>query len=510
MSNHLFDAIRHAARPEATFIQTTVGRSWTYGDMLALSGRIASELDTLGVRPGDRVAVQVEKSPEALMLYLACVRVGAVYLPLNTAYTLAELDYFIGDAEPRVVVCAPAAKDGIARIAAGHGAHVETLDENGGGSLLELAKEEPSDFSDAHRGPDDLAAILYTSGTTGRSKGAMLTHDNLLSNAMTLRDYWRFTGDDRLIHALPIFHTHGLFVASNITLLAGASMYFLPKFDADEVLRLMPEATAMMGVPTFYVRLIQHPGLTREATANMRLFVSGSAPLLAETHRTFQEMTGHAILERYGMTETNMNTSNPYDGERIAGTVGFPLPGVSLRVTDPESGKPLAQGETGMIEVKGPNVFKGYWRMPEKTQAEFRADDFLITGDLGKIDERGYVHIVGRGKDLVISGGYNIYPKEVETEIDQMPGVVETAVIGVPHPDFGEGVTAVVVRKAGAEIDERVILDGLKERLARYKQPKRVIFVEDLPRNTMGKVQKNVLRERYAGIYAPAGAAVSG
>ncbi len=510
MSNHLFDAIRHAARPEATFIQTTVGRSWTYGDMLALSGRIASALDTLGVRPGDRVAVQVEKSPEALMLYLACVRVGAVYLPLNTAYTLAELDYFIGDAEPRVVVCAPAAKDGIARIAAGHGAHVETLDENGGGSLLELAKEEPSDFSDAHRGPDDLAAILYTSGTTGRSKGAMLTHDNLLSNAMTLRDYWRFTGDDRLIHALPIFHTHGLFVASNITLLAGASMYFLPKFDADEVLRLMPEATAMMGVPTFYVRLIQHPGLTREATANMRLFVSGSAPLLAETHRTFQEMTGHAILERYGMTETNMNTSNPYDGERIAGTVGFPLPGVSLRVTDPESGKPLAQGETGMIEVKGPNVFKGYWRMPEKTQAEFRADGFFITGDLGKIDERGYVHIVGRGKDLVISGGYNIYPKEVETEIDQMPGVVETAVIGVPHPDFGEGVTAVVVRKAGAEIDERAILDGLKERLARYKQPKRVIFVEDLPRNTMGKVQKNVLRERYAGIYAPAGAAVSG
>lgn len=506
MSNHLFDAIRHAARPEATFIQTTVGRSWTYGDMLALSGRIASALDTLGVRPGDRVAVQVEKSPEALMLYLACVRVGAVYLPLNTAYTLAELDYFIGDAEPRVVVCAPAAKDGIARIAAGHGAHVETLDENGGGSLLELAKEEPSDFSDAHRGPDDLAAILYTSGTTGRSKGAMLTHDNLLSNAMTLRDYWRFTGDDRLIHALPIFHTHGLFVASNITLLAGASMYFLPKFDADEVLRLMPEATAMMGVPTFYVRLIQHPGLTREATANMRLFVSGSAPLLAETHRTFQEMTGHAILERYGMTETNMNTSNPYDGERIAGTVGFPLPGVSLRVTDPESGKPLAQGETGMIEVKGPNVFKGYWRMPEKTQAEFRADGFFITGDLGKIDERGYVHIVGRGKDLVISGGYNIYPKEVETEIDQMPGVVETAVIGVPHPDFGEGVTAVVVRKAGAEIDERAILDGLKERLARYKQPKRVIFVEDLPRNTMGKVQKNVLRDRYATLYAPSDA----
>lgn len=506
MSNHLFDAIRNAARPDAVFIRTTDGRSWTYGDMLALSGRIASALKALDVQPGDRVAVQVEKSPEALMLYLACLRVGAVYLPLNTAYTLAELDYFIGDAEPRVVICTPKAKEGIAKVAAGHGAHVETLDENGGGTLMECADKQASDFTDAHRGPDDLAAILYTSGTTGRSKGAMLTHDNLLSNALTLRDYWRFTAEDCLIHALPIFHTHGLFVASNIILLSGASMYFLPKFDADEVLWLMPKATAMMGVPTFYVRLVQHPELTREATANMRLFVSGSAPLLAETHRTFHAMTGHAILERYGMTETNMNTSNPYDGERIAGTVGFPLPGVSLRVTDPESGTPLADGETGMIEVNGPNVFKGYWRMPEKTQAEFRTDGFFITGDLGKIDERGYVHIVGRGKDLVISGGYNIYPKEVEAEIDQMPGVVETAVIGVPHPDFGEGVTAVVVRKADASIDERAILDGLKDRLARYKQPKRVIFVDDLPRNTMGKVQKNVLRERYAGLYVPSGA----
>ncbi|WP_018096471.1 malonate--CoA ligase [Sinorhizobium meliloti] len=504
MSNHLFDAIRRAARPDSAFILTADGGRWTYGDMLEHSGRIASALDCLGVRPGDRVAVQVEKSPEALMLYLACLRAGAVYLPLNTAYTLAELDYFFADAEPRLIVCAPAAKEGISKLAADHGAKVETLDENGGGSLIDLARGNAPDFRDADRGPDDLAAILYTSGTTGRSKGAMLTHDNLLSNAATLRDHWRFTADDRLIHALPIFHTHGLFVASNVVLLAGASMFFLPKFDANEVLRLMPQATAMMGVPTFYVRLVQNPGLTREATAGMRLFVSGSAPLLAETHRTFAQMTGHAILERYGMTETNMNTSNPYDSERIAGTVGFPLPGVSLRIADPESGRPLPKGETGMIEVKGPNVFKGYWRMPEKTQAEFRADGFFITGDLGKIDERGYVHIVGRGKDLVISGGYNIYPKEVETEIDQMPGVVETAVIGVPHPDFGEGVTAVVVRKPGATIDERAILDGLEGRLARYKQPKRVIFVDDLPRNTMGKVQKNVLRETYARLYAAA------
>ena len=502
MSNHLFDAIRAAAGSGDMFIETPDGRTWTYGDMFAQSGRLAAALDTLGVRPGDRVAVQVEKSPEALMLYLACVRCGAVYLPLNTAYTLAELDYFISDAEPRLVVCTPRSREGIVPVAEKYGAHVETLDDAGGGSLMDLAQDEDSDFLDAERGPDDMAAILYTSGTTGRSKGAMLTHGNLLSNAATLRDCWRFTSADRLIHALPIFHTHGLFVASNVTLLSGASMHFLPRFDPDEVLRLMPSATVLMGVPTFYVRLVQHRGLTREAAAGMRLFVSGSAPLLAETHRAFAAKTGQAILERYGMTETNMNTSNPYDGDRIAGTVGFPLPGVSLRVTDPETGRPIAAGETGMIEVKGPNVFKGYWRMPEKTQAEFRADGFFITGDLGKIDERGYVHIVGRGKDLVISGGYNIYPKEVEAEIDQLAGVVESAVIGVPHPDFGEGVTAVVVKDASFPLDEQGVLDGLKDRLARYKQPKRVIFVEDLPRNTMGKVQKNVLRDLCAGLYS--------
>jgi malonyl-CoA/methylmalonyl-CoA synthetase len=501
MANHLFDAIRAAAARGAVFIETAEGRRWTYGDMLEFSGRLAGALQGLGVTPGDRVAVQVEKSPEALMLYLACLRAGAVYLPLNTAYTLAELDYFIGDAEPRLVVVAPKAAEGVRTVAGKHGAQVETLDEAGGGSLLVLAADAGADFPDAARGAEDLAAILYTSGTTGRSKGAMLTHDNLLSNALTLRDYWRFTGADRLIHALPIFHTHGLFVASNVTLLAGASMYLLPKFDAGEVLRLMESASVMMGVPTFYVRLLQHPGLTRTAAEGMRLFVSGSAPLLAETHRSFAERTGHAILERYGMTETNMNTSNPYDGERIAGTVGFPLPGVSLRVSEPETGKPVPDGETGMIEVKGPNVFAGYWRMPEKTAAEFRADGFFITGDLGKVDARGYVHIVGRGKDLVISGGYNIYPKEVESEIDAKAGVVESAVIGLPHPDFGEGVTAVVVREKGSALDEAAVLDGLRERLARYKQPKRVLFIDDLPRNTMGKVQKNVLREAYKDLY---------
>ncbi|CAH0342706.1 malonyl-CoA synthase [Rhizobium sp. CECT 9324] len=501
MSNHLFDAIKAAASGDAAFLRIDGSRILTYNDAFALSGRIASAMDTLGIRPGDRVAVQVEKSAEALILYLACLRSGAVYLPLNTAYTLAELDYFIGDAEPRLVIVAPSAREGIEKIAKPHGAIVETLDVDGGGSLLELARDEPADFVDASRSADDLAAILYTSGTTGRSKGAMLTHGNLLSNALTLRDYWRVEAGDRLIHALPIFHTHGLFVATNVTMLAGASMFLLSRFDAEEVISLMPQATMLMGVPTFYVRLLQSARLNREAVANIRLFISGSAPLLAETHTQFQARTGHAILERYGMTETNMNTSNPYEGQRVAGTVGFPLPGVTIRVTDPVTGLALAPDETGMIEIKGPNVFKGYWRMPEKTLAEFTADGFFISGDLGKIDCDGYVHIVGRGKDLVISGGYNIYPKEVEGEIDQIEGVVESAVIGVQHPDFGEGVTAIVVRKTGAALNEKTIVDALQDRLARYKQPKRIIFVDDLPRNTMGKVQKNVLRQQYADLY---------
>lgn len=505
MSNHLFDAIRaSAAASDAIFMETIDGRRWTYADVLRLSGQIAGAIDVLGVRPGDRVAVQVDKSPLALMLYLACVRAGAVYLPLNTAYTLAELDYFISDAEPRLVVVSPKAREGVEKIAQAHGAIVETLGTDGSGTLMELAREEPSDFIDAARAPDDLAAILYTSGTTGRSKGAMLTHDNLLSNALSLRDCWQVTAKDRLIHALPIFHTHGLFVATNVTLVAGASMFLLPKFDPDEILSLMPRATLMMGVPTFYVRLLQHDGLTPQAVAGMRLFISGSAPLLAETHAEFKARTGHAILERYGMTETNMNTSNPYDGERIAGTVGLPLPGVSVRVTDPASGEALGQEQTGMIEIKGPNVFKGYWRMPEKTAAEFTKDGYFISGDLGKVDEAGYIHIVGRGKDLMISGGYNIYPKEVETEIDQLDGVDESAVIGVAHPDFGEGVTAIVVCKAGATLTEKDILQALHDRLAKYKQPKRVLFVDDLPRNTMGKVQKNLLRDQYSKLYSNA------
>ena len=504
--NHLYDLVRgrmpDLAKPA---IKTPAGRVISYGDLDAMAARFAGALVVRGVAPGDRVLVQVEKSPEAIALYLGTVRAGAIFLPLNTAYTLAEVEYFVGDAEPKLIVCDPARAEPIGLLASRYGAEIETLDEHGGGSLAELSATQPPLFADVERGPDDLAAILYTSGTTGRSKGAMLSHDNLTSNALALAALWRFGPDDVLIHALPIFHTHGLFVATNVSLLTAGTMLFLPKFDADEILRLMPEATAMMGVPTFYVRLVEHAGLTREATKTMRLFVSGSAPLLAETHRKFEALTGHAILERYGMTETNMNTSNPYDGDRIPGTVGFPLPGVELRVVDQESGAPVASGTIGMIEVKGPNVFKGYWRMPEKTKEEFRPDGFFITGDLGIVDPRGYVSIVGRGKDLVITGGYNVYPKEVEDEIDQIAGVAESAVIGLPHPDFGEGVTAVVVREKGATVDEAAIHAALEGRLARFKQPKKVIFVDALPRNTMGKVQKKALRETYAGLYEPKG-----
>ncbi len=499
--SRLFDGLDD---PTRLAIETTDGQRISYGDLISRAGQIANVLVGSGVKPGDRVAAQTEKSVPGLVLYLATVRAGAVYLPLNTAYTLNELEYFITDAEPSLVVCDPSKAEGIGAIAAKVGAKVLTLGADGEGSLTDAAAKASGEFETVARANDDLAAILYTSGTTGRSKGAMLTHDNLASNSLSLVDYWRFTDKDVLIHALPIYHTHGLFVASNVALFARASMIFLPKFDPELIIRLIPRATVLMGVPTFYTRLLQSPALTVEATKHMRLFISGSAPLLADTHREWSARTGHAVLERYGMTETNMNTSNPYDGERVPGAVGHALPGVSVRVTDPETAKELPREAIGMIEVKGPNVFKGYWRMPEKTKAEFRDDGFFITGDLGKIDANGYVHILGRGKDLVISGGFNVYPKEIESEIDAMPGVIESAVIGVPHADFGEGVTAVVVCNKGAPVDEASVLNALEGRLAKFKMPKRVIVVNELPRNAMGKVQKNILRDTYARIYAQA------
>src|SRR5580700_7115083 len=497
--SRLFDGVDDLNR---LAIETIDGQHISYGELVARTGRMANVLVSSGVKPGDRVAAQTEKSVPGLVLYLATVRAGAVYLPLNTAYTLNELEYFITDAEPSLVVCDPSKAQGIGAIAAKVGAKVETLDADGRGSLTDAAAKTTSEFKTVSRADDDLAAILYTSGTTGRSKGAMLTHDNLASNSLTLVDYWGFTDKDVLIHALPIYHTHGLFVASNVTLFARAAMIFLPKFDPEAIIKLMARATVLMGVPTFYARLLQNPALNKETTRHMRLFVSGSAPLLAETHREWFARTGHAVLERYGMTETNMNTSNPYDGERVPGAVGHSLPGVAVRVTDPETGKVVAADTIGMIEVKGPNVFKGYWRMPEKTKSEFRDDGFFITSDLGKIDNKGYVHIVGRGKDLVISGGFNVYPKEIESEIDAMPGVIESAVLGVPHADFGEGVTAVLVCDKGAKVDEASVLHALDGRLAKFKMPKRVFVVDELPRNAMGKVQKNILRDTYSKIYA--------
>jgi malonyl-CoA/methylmalonyl-CoA synthetase len=496
--SRLFDGLDD---PNRLAIETIDGQRISYAALMARAGQMANVLVARGVKPGDRVAAQTEKSVSGLVLYLATVRAGAIYLPLNTAYTLNELDYFITDAEPALVVCDPSKAEGIGAIAAKVNARVETLGADGKGTLTQAADRASADFETVPRNNDDLAAILYTSGTTGRSKGAMLSHDNLASNSLSLVDYWRFSKDDVLIHALPIYHTHGLFVASNVTLFARASMIFLPKLDPEQIIKLMARATVLMGVPTFYTRLLQSPNLTRDSTRHMRLFVSGSAPLLADTHREWADRTGHAVLERYGMTETNMNTSNPYDGERVAGAVGHALPGVSVRVTDPETGTVLAHETIGMIEVKGPNVFKGYWRMPDKTKSEFRDDGFFITGDLGKIDDKGYVHILGRGKDLVISGGFNVYPKEIESEIDAMPGVVESAVIGVPHADFGEGVTAVLVRHPGADVSEASVLKALDGRLAKFKMPKRVFVVDELPRNAMGKVQKNVLRDTYKDLY---------
>ena len=488
--------------PQAPLLILLDGTEISYSAALAQTGQIASALIGLGVKPGDRVAVQAEKSVFCLLLYLAVLRADAVYLPLNTAYTPGELRFFLGDAMPALFVCRPADRAVMGPLCAELGiARVACLDADGAGELADLAAAQSADAPFPSASGDDLAAILYTSGTTGRSKGAMLSHANLSSNALMLKDYWRFTEADRLLHALPIFHTHGLFVATNTVIAAGAAMIVLPKLDAAELVRLMPQASVLMGVPTFYTRLLAEPGFNRETAKDMRLFISGSAPLSAETHKDFAQRCGHAILERYGMTETNMNTSNPYDGERVAGTVGFPLPGVELRIADPESGRVLPQGEVGVIEVRGPNVFKGYWQLPEKTAEEFRPDGFFITGDLALIDPRGYVHIVGRAKDLIIAGGFNVYPAEVEAALDALPGVAESAVIGVPHPDLGEAVVAVIAR-CDSNLDETAVIAALAGELARFKQPRRVTFLDELPRNAMGKIQKNALREQFGGLFA--------
>ncbi|MEM7544813.1 MAG: malonyl-CoA synthase [Pseudomonadota bacterium] len=503
MANPLYDTLfgKHAGS-RAAFLILPDGATITYDAFLRRAAKFAHAITDQGLVAGDRLAAQIPKSPDALAVYAACAQTGVIFLPLNTAYTAAEISYFVENSGAKLVLADNGAAATLAPVAKAAQAALMTLGADGKGTFAKAAKGKPDAFATVDRDAEDLAAFLYTSGTTGRSKGAMLTQANLLSNAEALTRYWHFTSADVLLHALPIFHTHGLFVATNIMALAGGAMIFLPKLDVDQMIGLMPQATSMMGVPTFYTRLLDDDRFDKALTAHMRLFISGSAPLLAETHRAFEARTGHRILERYGMTETNMNTSNPYEGERRAGTVGFALPGVELKVTEPETGKTLPDGEVGVIEVRGPNVFKGYWQMPEKTAEELRPDGFFITGDLGLVDDRGYVQIVGRGKDLIISGGYNIYPKEIELLLDEQPGVLESAVIGVPHPDFGESPVGVLVAEGNSAPDLPAIEAAMKTSLARFKQPKRLIVVEALPRNTMGKVQKNVLREHYQSLFA--------
>jgi malonyl-CoA/methylmalonyl-CoA synthetase len=506
-NGNLFTALRAAfpADLDSVAVETDNGLFYTWRDLDRASAQVANLLGSLDLPEGSRVAVQVEKSVEALILYLATLRAGFVFLPLNTAYQSAEMAYFIGNAEPAVVVCTEKNFGWVSKLAFTAGTqHVFTLSENATGSLLDRAAPLPDQHAVVQRASNDLAAILYTSGTTGRSKGAMLTHGNLLSNARVLKDYWGWrsadAGGDVLIHALPIFHVHGLFVAIHGALINGSKMLWLSKFDPQVVLTMMPKATIFMGVPTLYVRLLAEPGLNKAVTQNMRLFIAGSAPLLIETFNAWQTRTGHTILERYGMSETAMLTSNPYDpslGERRGGTVGFALPGVTIRVQSDEN-KAVPTGEIGAIEVKGPNVFKGYWRMPEKTAEEFSADGFFKTGDVGKIDAAGYITIVGRSKDLIISGGYNVYPAEIEGYLNDLPGVEESAVVGIPHPDFGEVGVALVIAKPGFELDPALLIARMKANLANFKVPKQCFVIDALPRNAMGKVQKNSLRERYS------------
>ena len=498
MSNHLHDFLLAPCEgDDAPFLILPDGAVVSRARLADLCAKLSARLTALGARPGDRLACRAEKSPEALALCAACVRAGLAFIPLNTAYTPAEADYFIGDSRPAVFVCDEKSRTALAPAAEKHGANLQTLNADGGGTLTDgLESETPA--PPAARGPDDPACALYTSGTTGKPKAAILTHRNLESNARTLAKLWRFSAGDTLLHALPIFHVHGLFTASFTMLAARAAMIFAPKFDAAAAAETLPRATAMMGVPTYYSRLLALPEsiFNRETAANIRIFISGSAPLSAKLHAEFEARTGHRILERYGMSEAGMMASNPYDGERRPGAVGFPLPGVEMRITDEKTGEELPRGQAGMIEACGPNIFKGYWQMPEKTRAAFRDDGFFITGDLGRFDEDGYLRIVGRESDMIVTGGLNLYPSEVEAAMSALPEVAEAAVVGAPHPDFGEGAIAFVVARPGAKPTESGLIAELRKVLANFKTPKRIVFADALPRNAMGKIQKNLLRER--------------
>jgi len=500
MANNLYDTLFaiHAGKTQNFIFSPLNDEAVSYTEFLNRTAQCANALQQAGLSKGDRLIAQVGKSVSALTLYAGCVQAGIVYLPLNTAYTAKEVEYFLVDSGAKLLICDPSTESELTTIANSNNVSVLTQSADGlSGSFFDSVRAASISFATVDCTGDDLAALLYTSGTTGRSKGAMLTQNNLLSNCQALHKLWEFSENDVLLHALPIFHTHGLFVATNVSLLSGASLIFESSFDKDRVIKLLPYATVLMGVPTFYTRLLSEDKFDHALTQSMRLFISGSAPLLAETHKQFEERTGHRILERYGMTETNMNTSNPYNGERRAGTVGFALPGVEVKITDPETGANLVDGEIGQLEVRGPNVFKGYWKMPEKTAEELRENGFFITGDLAQIDSEGYISIVGRDKDLIISGGYNIYPKEIELVLDDAPGVVESAVVGVPHPDFGESVVAVLVGNE-KEIEIPAVEATVSESLARFKHPRKYVVLDSLPRNTMGKVQKNELRKTYS------------
>lgn len=490
--------------PEKLLIEAD-DRNYTYGSALQFVRGLAGALGHYGVTPGDRVAVQVEKSAEAFLLYLACLECGAVFVPLNTSYTSAELAYFLQDAEPRLFVVSPENEDASRTLVGDREGDIRlaTLGVDCDGTLLEaIGAAKPYDGAGFDRAGSALAALLYTSGTTGRPKGAMLTRDNLATNAAALAQAWQFTSRDIVLHALPIFHAHGLFIAGNTVLASGASMIFRRKFDADDIIANLARCTVFMGVPTFYTRLLASPLLTAETCRTVRLFVSGSAPLLAETHRAFSDRTSHRILERYAMTETLVISSNPYEGERKPGAVGFALPQTEVRLADLETGEVLAHDDAiGVFEVRSPSCFEGYWRNPEKTAEDVRPDGFFTTGDIGQFDSDGYLQIIGRAKDLIITGGYNVYPKEVEEALDALPGVLESTVIGVKHPDFGEAVVGLVVPKSGVELEEGVLMRDLADKIARYKQPKKIYIVDDLPRNSLGKIQKALLRESYKDLF---------
>ena len=501
MNNNFYALIesRLSAQPEKICLNCDGGPAIRNAELLEQTARISHYIRNEGIEPGERLVVQVPKSATAVALYLACLRSGVIYIPLNTSYTAEEVSYFLGDATPRLFVCDPAKQNDLRGVADQHQASLLTLDAEGQGSLTDSLEGVAADSAIAEMSDDDIAVILYTSGTTGRSKGAMLSHRNLASNALHLVDIWGFSDRDVLLHALPIYHVHGLFVALHCALLSNVTMNFLAGFDAQKIVDYLPQSTVLMGVPTFYTRLLKHPDFDKAACSTIRLFISGSAPLLAETFEQFETVTGHRILERYGMTETGMLVSNPLDGERVAGTVGFPLPEVKTRIVDDQR-QPVPAGEVGILEVRGPNVFQGYWKMPEKTAEEFREDGYFITGDLASQNEDGRITLVGRNKDMIISGGLNIYPIEIENCINDLDGVVESAVIGVPHEDFGEGVVAVIVNEQTGGVSEEQVMDALSGQIARFKQPKKIVFKDSLPRNSMGKVQKNVLRDQYKNI----------